>query len=127
MPDAIPLFELTRETIEITIEDLTTGRPIPLRHVFRPPTDAEWIAYMQEAAGVRVTNGTVEPAAAMRAELDLWTRLILSVDDRYTWEGEPIMQKRPEDWKDKLPASHKYLAVRGILAVRQRVVEGPLA
>ena len=124
MTDQVRRFDLSEQTLEVIVEDGTTGQRFELVHVFRQPTDGEWLEYIRASAPVRVVDGKVRENDAV-PELALWDACIDRVDDRYLWQGQPLMAQ--PDWKAKMRASHKYVAARALLAVRHRVVDGPLA
>ena len=62
----------------------------------------------------------IRSSSPVEAELRLWEACIERVDDEYLWQGEPVME-RP-DWKEKIPAQHKYVAARALVAVRAYTV-----
>jgi hypothetical protein len=119
-------LDLSQNFIDVVVEDETTGRPWKLAHHLRVPTDAEWIHYQRQATAVRfIDNKTVETGDAVEAQVALWDACIERVDDKYLWEQQRVMAQ--EDWKKKIPARHKVMAIRQIIGVRAQVVDGPLA
>ena len=95
-----------QKPIVVTIEDRTRSELITLKHTFRPK-DQDYLEYIRSSSPVE-------------AELKLWAACIENVDDLYLWQGEPVT-KRP-DWKEKIPAQHKYIAARALVAVRSYTV-----
>ncbi len=118
-------FELDRKTLDVVVEDRTTGRLFALRHTLRMPTDADWLAYSRASSTTRVVDGAIVLSDAAEAQLALWDRCIASVDDQYLWQGVPVMAQ--PDWKAKIPAAHKLTVVQRLLNVRVQAVDGPLA
>jgi hypothetical protein len=122
------IFDLGQQTISVVVEDDTRGgdKSLRLRHTFRVPTDKEWMVYQRAASAVRLDGpGAVVLADPVEAQVQLWSSCIESVDEDYHWQGAPVMQQ--PDWKDKIPAVHKALAVRTLVSIRAKVLDGPLA
>src|SRR5581483_11186741 len=108
-------FELDRKTLDVVVEDRTTGRLFALRHTLRMPSDADWLAYSRQSSTTRVVEGAIVLTDATEAQLALWERCIERVDDQYLWQGAPVMEQ--SDWKTKIPAAHKITVVQRLLNV----------
>jgi len=107
------MFDLSMKECFFRVKEIRGDRKILLKHVFRLPTLDDWFTYFRGASQLGLSKGRdVFELSNMMQERDeeLWATLILRVEG-YFVNKQPLMEF--EDWKDKLPISHKLEAVSG--------------
>jgi hypothetical protein len=127
------LLELAPAELAIPLKVSRAGRSYRLRHILRPPSAADWIAYeaalemaVEElpAAGSADEPDSGEPGFKLHvrssdAALALWSRLALRVEG-YDLPADPSSAQpdsETTDWRALIPLAHKEAAVNALTLV----------
>jgi hypothetical protein len=116
------LLELAPAELALRLKVTHAGRTYRLRHLLRPPTTADWLAYEAalEMAVEELPPGADSEETSFRlhvrsadAALELWGRLALRV------EGYDLTRdaSQDENWRSLIPLAHKEAAVNSLTLV----------
>lgn len=76
-----------------------------LAHYFKSLKSGEWLDYQRQIGAL---DGA-EAEKSLKIALANYDARIVRVEG-YCHEGDELMAKRPEDWREWIPGGHKYLA-----------------
>ena len=108
------MYELaeTRKIEVVALGETTT-------HVFRELSAEEFLRYRRSlASALGGSTGSPQAEKELAHEAKLWLGIYDSRIERvegYSYQGEDLMQAKPDDWKDFIPGDHKVRAVEELL------------
>jgi hypothetical protein len=121
------MYELLVPECWFKVREERGDRVVVVTHVFRSPSSEDWLEYFKGMSQLGLSKGrdVVElSAAGQEKDEELWDKLILRVSG-YAVSGKDLMGF--EDWKARIPLSHKLNAVSGFLYFnRTDVGENPV-
>lgn len=109
------MFDLSLKECFCKVQETRGDKKIVLTHVFRSPTLEDWTFYFKGTTQLGVSKGrdTVEMSnVSQEKDSLLWEDLIVRVEG-YKVKGEDVMSL--DDWKERIPLSHKLEAVSGFM------------
>lgn len=109
------MFDLSLKECICKVQETRGDKKIVLTHVFRSPTLEDWTYYFKGTTQLGVSKGrdTVEMSnVSQEKDTLLWEDLIVRVEG-YKVKGEDVMSL--DDWKERIPISHKLEAVSGFM------------
>lgn len=114
------MYDLSAKERFFRVTETRGSRKVTVQHFFRLPTLQDWEKYFRGSSPLGLSRGrdTLEFSGAVQERnLELWESLIEKVEG-YEFDGVNIMTL--EDWKEKIPVSHKSEAVGGFLNTWRR-------
>lgn len=118
------MYDLAKKEVFFVVTAIRGEKKIRLKHWFRQPTLQDWVFYHKARGYIGLSTGknTFEFSNVMQEEDEaFWKTLIVRVEG-YHFKGKDLMEL--EDWKDRVPLSHKLNAVGGFLIFYRKDVVG---
>jgi hypothetical protein len=109
------MYELALPECWFKVREERGDRVVVVTHCFRSPSSEDWLEYFRGMSQLGLSKGRdiVElSAAGQEKDEELWEKLILRVSG-YAVSGKNLMEL--EDWKARVPLTHKLNAVSGFL------------